>query len=113
MGSGRSKHTSLPASTFLRLHTHNKNEPYAFTHYIFVTRTYRLSAADASAMAIEVDSSEAASRPSKRRKNRPQVQAAQQQGPGTYSFHPEDECIQKVCVRVHVRQVLAKLTACD
>ncbi|KAI5120873.1 hypothetical protein M0805_008245 [Coniferiporia weirii] len=66
-------------------------EPYTFTHYLVLTRTYRLT----SDQAAELENG--AQRPSKRHKNRPPPSAALAPGggPSTYSFHPEDEYIQK------------------
>lgn len=66
-----------------------QNEPYTFTHYLFLTRTYRLTAEEAAAL-------EAPQRPSKRQKNKPQTAPSSDGGPSTYSFHAEDEYIQKV-----------------
>jgi len=71
-----------------------EKEPYTFSHYLFLTRTYRLT----EQQAMELESR--AQRPSKRQKNKPQPQTAlppSTSGPASasYSFHPEDECIQK------------------
>ncbi|KAL5518439.1 BCP1 [Sanghuangporus vaninii] len=79
------------------------NEPYRFTHYLFLTRTYRLTPQQAA----ELQQAESA-RPTKKRKGKLAMQAsadgaANANGSGsrsageraTYSFHPEDEYIQK------------------
>ena len=68
-----------------------QNEPYTFTHYLILTRTYRLTPEQLQ----ELEAT--APRPSKRHKNREPLPTANNSGgPSTYSFHPEDEYIQKV-----------------
>ncbi|KAL5534773.1 hypothetical protein ACEPAG_1237 [Sanghuangporus baumii] len=71
------------------------NEPYRFTHYLFLTRTYRLTPQQAA----ELQQAESA-RPAKKRKGKLAMQAradgsANGSERATYSFHPEDEYIQK------------------
>ncbi|KAL5495809.1 BCP1 [Sanghuangporus weigelae] len=75
------------------------NEPYRFTHYLFLTRTYRLTPQQAA----ELQQAESA-RPAKKRKGKLAMQASADgsanangnaSGRATYSFHPEDEYIQK------------------
>lgn len=64
-----------------------QNEPYNFSHILFISRTYRLSPEEEAAM-------QSAAHPAKRQK----VPNTDSSGPsdGIYSFHPEDEYIQKV-----------------
>ncbi|KIJ45060.1 hypothetical protein M422DRAFT_167173, partial [Sphaerobolus stellatus SS14] len=66
------------------------NEPYNFSHFLFVSRLYRLSAEDEDAM----EDVQETSRPAKRakKKNAGPVPKAG----GTYPFHPEDEHIARV-----------------
>ncbi|KAJ3485130.1 hypothetical protein NLI96_g5186 [Meripilus lineatus] len=59
------------------------NEPYRFTHLVFVTRVYRLSAEEAAEL-------HSATPRTKRNKG-----ISAPQGGGVFSFHPEDELIQK------------------
>ncbi|PAV21651.1 rhamnolipids biosynthesis 3-oxoacyl-reductase [Pyrrhoderma noxium] len=67
-----------------------ENEPYAFTHYLIITRTYRLTPQQLA----ELEESE--QRPSKKPKTRlPPATTANDGLISTYSFHPEDEYIQK------------------
>ena len=61
-----------------------QNEPYRFTHLVFVTRVYRLSAEEAAEL-------HSATPRTKRNKG-----ISAPQGGGVFSFHPEDEQIQKV-----------------
>jgi len=63
------------------------NEPYNFSHILFISRTYRLSPEEEAAM-------QSAAHPAKRQK----VPSVSGSGPsdGVYSFHPEDEYIHKV-----------------
>ncbi|TDL22295.1 hypothetical protein BD410DRAFT_256154 [Rickenella mellea] len=75
------------------------NEPYKFSHLLFLTRTYRLTAEEAAVL----EASNHNQRPSKRQKGRPPLQTGNTNsgadvsngGTSTYSFHPEDEYIQK------------------
>ncbi|EIW86231.1 hypothetical protein CONPUDRAFT_133729 [Coniophora puteana RWD-64-598 SS2] len=60
------------------------NEPFAFTHLLFISRTYKLSE--------EEESELAESRTSKKRKTFPQPTRS---STGVYSFHLEDEQIQQ------------------
>ncbi|KAH7910003.1 p21-C-terminal region-binding protein-domain-containing protein, partial [Hygrophoropsis aurantiaca] len=67
------------------------NEPFDFTHLLFISRVYRLSQEEEEAM-------QAASRGSKRARvnqNQGQSQSA------VYPFHPEDEYIQKLATHTH------------
>jgi len=63
------------------------NEPYNFSQILFISRTYRLSPEEEAAM-------HSAAHPAKRQK----IPNTDDSGPsdGVYSFHPEDEYIQKV-----------------
>ncbi|KAG6330127.1 hypothetical protein ID866_8962 [Astraeus odoratus] len=63
-------------------------DPYEFSHYLFVSRVYRLTAEEEEAMA-------AAQRNSKRHKPSGNSDLCQSRD-GVYSFHPEDEEILKV-----------------
>ncbi|TFK57727.1 hypothetical protein OE88DRAFT_1618886, partial [Heliocybe sulcata] len=62
------------------------NEPYRFDHYLFISRTYKLSAEEAAELIAS------APRSSKRQRNA--IDPMRSDG-GVYSFHPEDEFIQK------------------
>ncbi|KAL5535006.1 BCP1 [Sanghuangporus sanghuang] len=77
------------------------NESYRFTHYLFLTRTYQLTPQQAA----ELQQAESA-RPTKKRKGKLAMQASADRAANanangsaseraTYSFHPEDEYIQK------------------
>ncbi|THH10574.1 hypothetical protein EW145_g1221 [Phellinidium pouzarii] len=80
----------------IRLANEEQNKLYTFTHYLILTRTYRLTPEQAA----ELENSP--QRPSKRHKNKPPAAPAPLQGtgPSTYSFHPEDEHIQKYAAYV-------------
>jgi len=69
------------------------NEPYNFSHLIFISRTYRLSPEEEAAM-------QSASHPAKRQKGPSSADRSVSGGAsnGVYSFHPEDEYIQKVAL---------------
>ncbi|KAF8491272.1 p21-C-terminal region-binding protein-domain-containing protein, partial [Gautieria morchelliformis] len=68
-----------------------ENEPYTFSHYLFITRTYRLSPEDESAM----DGVEITGPPAKRPRKKKAVHVSNEGGKAaTFSFHPEDEHIQ-------------------
>jgi BCCIP len=70
--------------------TFPQNEPFQFSHYIVIARTYKLSAED------EVELTHLTDPPSKKSKQfKPRLGNAFGTG-GVYSFHPEDEVIQKV-----------------
>ncbi|GBE78634.1 Protein bcp1 [Sparassis crispa] len=64
------------------------NEPYRFTHLLFVSRIYRLSQE-------EQEERQGTAPRSKRQKQAP---TSAPSTPGLYPFHPEDECIQKFAV---------------
>lgn len=64
-----------------------KNEPYRFTHLLFISRVYRLSAEEAAELHA-----------SKPRTKRNKGSSAPTSGGGVFSFHPEDEQIQQVRV---------------
>ena len=67
-----------------------QNEPYNFTHLLFISRTYHLTAEDEAAMQV-------AQRSCKRQKPSTGSESTEGTGEGgVYSFHPEDEVIQKV-----------------
>ncbi|KZT42870.1 hypothetical protein SISSUDRAFT_956255, partial [Sistotremastrum suecicum HHB10207 ss-3] len=72
-----------------------EDEPYQFSHLIFVSRTYRLTAEDEIGMDVD-------ERPAKKKRKdgRPTLANATGRG-GTYSFHPEDECIQRFATYTH------------
>ncbi|KAJ7437697.1 p21-C-terminal region-binding protein-domain-containing protein [Mycena latifolia] len=68
------------------------SEPYAFTHLLFVSRTYHLSPAEEEALANRAPSHKS----KKSKKQKPQQPALQAAPPdGIYPFHPEDACIQE------------------
>ncbi|EIN13287.1 hypothetical protein PUNSTDRAFT_94301 [Punctularia strigosozonata HHB-11173 SS5] len=64
------------------------NEPYRFTHLMFISRIYKLT--DAEAAELHADQPR-----SKKHKNAAAAQASSTAKGGSYSFHPEDEIIQK------------------
>ncbi|KAJ6512025.1 p21-C-terminal region-binding protein-domain-containing protein [Mycena vitilis] len=68
------------------------NEPYAFTHLLFVSRAYSLSAAEEEALANRAPQGKSKSA-KKARKAQPPAQA--RPADGVYSFHPEDACIEE------------------
>jgi len=60
----------------------DENEPYIFSHYLFITRTITYTSED-----LDVDDVQ----PSKKTKKK----STSSKGPTTSSFHPEDEIIQR------------------
>jgi len=76
----------------------DENEPYQFSHYVIVTRTYMLSAEDEAELAQPTDPPSKKSR--QNRQSKPRLGNAAGPG-GVYSFHPEDECIQKFASFTH------------
>ena len=79
-----------------------QNEPYNFTHLLFISRTYHLTAEDEAAMQV-------AQRSSKRQKPSTGSESTEGagEGGGVYSFHPEDEVIQKVSHRSDKKSALS------
>ncbi|KAF8839918.1 hypothetical protein BDN67DRAFT_1003345 [Paxillus ammoniavirescens] len=67
-------------------------EPYKFTHYLFISRVYRLTPAEEEAFAI-------AQRNSKRYKSAGNSQMGRSKD-GVYGFHPEDEEIMQHATHV-------------
>lgn len=78
-----------------------QNEPYQFSHYLIVTRTYKLSAEDEAELSQATEQ-----RPKKTKQPKPMLGNASGAG-GVYSFHPEDEVIQKVCLH---KSIFVRLT---
>jgi protein BCP1 len=78
-----------------------QNEPYNFSHILFISRTYRLSPEEEAAM-------QSAAHPAKRQK----VPSVSGSGPsdGVYSFHPEDEYIQKASLILKFVELFVVLT---
>ncbi|KAG8911033.1 Mss4p nuclear export [Tulasnella sp. 408] len=79
----------------------HQDEPYNFTHYVILSRLYRLSAADVASLNDEADAEamSAASPKPKKKKKRKSVKSTEEEEsfqPGTFSFHLEDDVIQKV-----------------
>lgn len=73
-----------------------KNEPYSFSHLIFVSRTYHLTPEEESSLSSSRTQSP---KPKKSKKSKaPSQAAAVQPADGIYSFHPEDEYIKQVRV---------------
>jgi protein BCP1 len=74
-----------------------QNEPYTFSHLIFISRTYRLSPEEEEESASS-SASQSTSHPAKRQKgsNTQSARALGVAADGVYPFHPEDEYIQKV-----------------
>ena len=65
-----------------------QNEPYQFSHYLCISRTYRISEDDENAM----EGVESTAPPAKRQKSAPN----KPHGLRTYSYHLEDELWEKV-----------------
>jgi hypothetical protein len=74
----------MHANSFL-----HQSEHSSYTHFLFVSRIYRLSAEEEADMM-------AAAPPTKKYKQKKAAGAAS--SGGTFSFHPEDEHLQKVCL---------------
>ncbi|KAJ8509551.1 hypothetical protein ONZ45_g8287 [Pleurotus djamor] len=66
------------------------NEPYVFSHLLFISRTYCLSQEEEAALSANPPSS--SSKKSKKLKSQ-QPRSAQRPADGIYAFHPEDELI--------------------
>jgi protein BCP1 len=73
-----------------------QNEPYNFSHLLFISRTYRLTPEEESEM--QQQQSASAEHPAKRQKGPSNNNNNNTNGSsnGVYPFHPEDEYIQKV-----------------
>ncbi|KAF7291724.1 N-acetyltransferase domain-containing protein [Mycena chlorophos] len=69
-----------------------ESKPYAFTHLLFVSRTYHLSDAEEEALANRAPSHKS-KKPKKAKPQQPAPQARPMDG--IYSFHPEDATIQE------------------
>ncbi|TFY81800.1 hypothetical protein EWM64_g2214 [Hericium alpestre] len=63
----------------------DENEPYHFTHFLLISRTYRLSAEEEAEM-------QATAPQTKRQRNSAPISSS---GGGVHSFHHEDDLIQK------------------
>ncbi|KAG9040703.1 Mss4p nuclear export [Tulasnella sp. UAMH 9824] len=77
------------------------DEPYNFSHYVILSRLYRLSSADVASLNEEADAEamSAASPKPKKKKKRKSVKSTEDEEsfkPGTFSFHLEDDVICKV-----------------
>ncbi|KAJ7175426.1 p21-C-terminal region-binding protein-domain-containing protein [Mycena filopes] len=68
------------------------SEPYKFTHLLFVSRVYHLSAAEEEALANRAPSHKS-TKPKKQKGTQPPTQSAP--ADGIYPFHPEDVSIQE------------------
>lgn len=79
---------SIPSHTF----GYGQNEPYKFTHYLILSRIWRWTADEAQAAMEDVQPTNP---PIKKRKQKDRALA--EAFPTVNSYHPEDECIQKVC----------------
>ncbi|KAG8976072.1 Mss4p nuclear export [Tulasnella sp. 425] len=82
-----------------------EEEPYAFTHYIILSRLYRLSATDVASLNDEAEAeamSVGSPKPKKKKKRKSLKNATDVAGeedsfkPGTFSFHLEDDVIRKI-----------------
>jgi len=71
----------------------DENKPYQFSHYVIITRTYMLSAEDEAELASDPPSKKA-------KQSKPLLGNASGTGV-VFSFHPEDECIQKFTSFTH------------
>jgi len=73
----------------------SENKPYQFSHFVIVTRTYMLSPEDEAELASNPPPKKA-----KQSNAKPLLGNASGTG-GIFSFHPEDECIQKFASHTH------------
>lgn len=71
---------------------YGQNEPYQFTHYLVLSRIWRWTAEETQAAIEDIQPTNP---PTKKRKQKRRMPAAA--FPMVNSYHPEDECIQKVC----------------
>lgn len=72
----------------------SQNEPFNFTHLIFVSRVYKLTPEEEDAMTI---ARQQPGKASKRQKSQNSNEETNDRSPdGVYPFHPEDEEIRKV-----------------
>jgi hypothetical protein len=90
VGHRRGSCPSQARSIHLLLTKIPQNEPYQFSHYLCISRTYRISEDDENAM----EGVESTAPPAKRQKSAPN----KQHGLRTYSYHQEDELWEKVRV---------------
>lgn len=71
----------------------SQNEPFNFTHLVFISRVYKLTPEEEEAMAVAQQPGKA----SKRQKSQNSNGETNDRSPdGVYPFHPEDEEIRKV-----------------
>jgi protein BCP1 len=85
--------SNLPALQFWT----TQNEPYTFTHLLFISRTYHLTPDEESALFNAAPRANGANRKSKRSKQ-PSEPSIEPPADHIYSFHHEDEYIRKVRV---------------
>jgi len=71
---------------------YGQNEPYKFTHYLVLSRIWRWTAEETQTAMEDMQATNPLTK--KRKKNRREPAEAL---PTVNSYHPEDECIQKVC----------------
>lgn len=78
-----------------------QNEPFNFTHLVFISRVYKLSAEEEEAMTVSQQQSGKDSKRQKYSQNSSAPMTERNAG-GVYPFHPEDEEIRKVCISISV-----------
>lgn len=91
--------TSYYAILMLNFWLSAQNEPFNFTHLIFISRVYKLTADEEAAMASAHQQSGKESKRQRYGQN-PSGATAESNAAGVYSFHPEDEEIRKVCTSI-------------
>ncbi|KAF9446785.1 hypothetical protein P691DRAFT_707922 [Macrolepiota fuliginosa MF-IS2] len=71
------------------------NEPYIFSHFLFISRNYHLTPEEESALVNTVPRNRSKSKSSSPKKSRPTPSQPTPEPPadGIYPFHPEDEAI--------------------
>ncbi|KNZ71530.1 Protein bcp1 [Termitomyces sp. J132] len=73
------------------------NEPYTFSHYLFITRNYHLTPEEESLLLNAAPSSKGPT--SKKSKKATTTQPVPETTPdGIYPYHPEDECIKSASI---------------
>lgn len=76
------------------------NEPYVFSHFLFVSRTYHLTPDEESALYNSAPPAKSSSSKKSKRSKAPLAQQPTVELPqdGIYPFHPEDECIKQFAI---------------
>ncbi len=95
MGERRGSSCIIFKCTYLHL-VLLKKEPYTFETYIVLSRLYRLTSSDVASMMEEVENAPSPNKKKKRSKKSSAQSAEEQFEAGTFSFHGEDDQVQKV-----------------